>query len=218
MPYVDIVSSTASSGQAGLTAANNLRIASISIAAYEFVASSFLLTLLVTFIRPAFSPLSLPNSGYTRLQVGAGKEVILQDAKIDLTEQICGTAWVSSYSSSSGMLISIVVRALAHLFCRYLSIIVITISNTGFFYQHFSPKACAHYAYIAPVFKGTVLPYAVRTPEADKSSSIPGHGIARNPGNSVCLNHPVPRCRVRQRAAGRITLLIVIAGWVISFV
>jgi hypothetical protein len=163
MPYLDVVSSTTSSGQAGLTAANNLRIASISVAAYEFVISRFLLTLLVTFIWPVFSPRSLPNTGYTSLQVGAGKEVTLQDAKIDLTESIRGTAWVSYYSSSSGMLNDIVVRALAYLFRRYLSIIVITISNTGFFYHHFSPKACAHYAYVAPVFKGTVLaPRALR--------------------------------------------------------
>lgn len=41
MSYPNLVSSTASSGQGGLVAANNLRIASISIAAYEFVASSF---------------------------------------------------------------------------------------------------------------------------------------------------------------------------------
>jgi len=80
MPYIDVLASTASSGPAGLTAANNLRIASISVAAYEFVASSCLLTLLVTFIRPVISRLSLPNSGYTRLQVGAGMEVVLQDA------------------------------------------------------------------------------------------------------------------------------------------
>ena len=163
MPYLNVLSSTASSGQAGLTAANNLRIASISVAAYEFVASSFLLTLLVTFIRPVFSLPSLPNSGYTRLQVGEGKEVVLQDAKVDLTEDICGTAWVSYYSSSSGMLVNIVARAVAHLFCRYLSIIVITISNTGFFYHGFSPKVCAHYGYIAPVFKGTIpVPRALR--------------------------------------------------------
>lgn len=54
MPYLDVVSSTASSGQAGLTAATNLRIASISVAAYEFVVSRFLLTLLVTFILASF--------------------------------------------------------------------------------------------------------------------------------------------------------------------
>jgi hypothetical protein len=88
MPYLDVVSSTASSGQAGLTAANNLRIASISVAAYEFVISRFLWTLFITFLWPIFSPRSLPNTGYTRLQVGAGKEAILQDAKIDLTEYI----------------------------------------------------------------------------------------------------------------------------------
>lgn len=55
------------------------------------------------------------------------------------------------------MLINIVIRAVAYLFFRYLSIIVITLSNTGFFHHHFSPEVCAHYGYIAPVFKGTVL-------------------------------------------------------------
>ena len=54
MSYINLVSSTTSSGQGGLAVANNLRIASISIAAYEFVASSFLLNLLVTFCSASY--------------------------------------------------------------------------------------------------------------------------------------------------------------------
>ena len=72
------------------------------------------------------------------------------------------------------MLNDLVARALAYLFRRYLSIIVITISNTGFFYHHFSPKACAHYAYVAPVFKGTVLASRAPTPSGpQRLTSLP---------------------------------------------
>ena len=44
---------------------------------------------------------------------------------------------------------------LTHMLCRYSSMIVMLTSNFGFFYHHFTPKACAHYCYVAPVFKGT---------------------------------------------------------------
>jgi len=36
---------------------------------------------------------------------------------------------------------------------RYSSIVVIVVSNTGFFYHHFTPESCARYCYLAPVFK-----------------------------------------------------------------
>ncbi|KAI0252195.1 hypothetical protein BJV78DRAFT_379360 [Lactifluus subvellereus] len=36
---------------------------------------------------------------------------------------------------------------------RYSSVILMVISNTGFFYNHFSPNSCSHYYYVAPVFK-----------------------------------------------------------------
>ena len=51
MAVIDIVAAAAAanSSQGGLVAANNLRIASIAIAAYEYVVSSFLLTLVVTY-------------------------------------------------------------------------------------------------------------------------------------------------------------------------
>ena len=104
--------------------------------------------------------------------------------------------------------------ALDHLFRRYLSIILIVVSNTGFFYHHFTPKTCSHYFYLAPVFKGTPLvPYTFFTSEVDKSSSLPGHGVASNSGYPVCLGRPVSGHRVRLLAAERITLLIEMSGW-----
>jgi len=36
---------------------------------------------------------------------------------------------------------------------RYSSVIIIVVSNTGFFYHHFTPESCARYCYLAPVFK-----------------------------------------------------------------
>ena len=82
---------------------------------------------------------------------------------------------------------------LSHGICRYLSMVLIIVSNTGFFYDHFSPETCIRYAYVAPVFKSTALvPYDVWTPEADKSSSAPDHGVPRNTEYSVSLDHPVP--------------------------
>ncbi|KAI0252205.1 hypothetical protein BJV78DRAFT_380092 [Lactifluus subvellereus] len=36
---------------------------------------------------------------------------------------------------------------------RYSSVILMVISNMGYFYDHFSPKSCGHYYYVAPVFK-----------------------------------------------------------------
>ena len=104
--------------------------------------------------------------------------------------------------------------ALDHLFRRYLSIILIVVSNTGFFYHHFTPNTCSHYFYLAPVFKGTPLvPYTFFTSEVDKSSSLPGHGVASNPGYPVCLGCLVSNHRVRLLAAERITLLIEMSGW-----
>jgi len=36
---------------------------------------------------------------------------------------------------------------------RYSSIALFIVSNTGFFYHHFTPKTCSHYFYLGPVFK-----------------------------------------------------------------
>lgn len=82
MSYINLVSSTTSSGQSGLVVANNLRIASISVAAYEYVASSSLLNFLITLIRTAISSRSLPKSGYSRVQVGAGKKLIKSFSRV----------------------------------------------------------------------------------------------------------------------------------------
>ena len=84
-------------------------------------------------------------------------------------------------------------RTLAHTFCRYLSMTAILFSNVGYFHHGFSPNICAHYGYIAPSFKGT-LPFAYAVGcQRLKSSSPPNHGVSRNSGCTVCLDHPVPR-------------------------
>ena len=43
----------------------------------------------------------------------------------------------------------------ANVSCRYISMVLIIISNAGFFYHHFSLQTCVHYAYVTPAFKGT---------------------------------------------------------------
>ena len=43
-PYISAAASASTSSQSAITFANNMRIASIGIAAYEYVAGSFLLT------------------------------------------------------------------------------------------------------------------------------------------------------------------------------
>jgi hypothetical protein len=85
MVAIDVAAATAvTASSSAITAANNLRIASIAIAAYEYVTSGPLLnrTLIAFYIRPVIFSLSLPNSGYTKLQVDVGKKVVAQNARI----------------------------------------------------------------------------------------------------------------------------------------
>lgn len=65
---------TINPNQGALDAANNLRIASMTILAYEYVVLCVLLVLLGTYIRPVISSHSLPNSGCTRRQIDVGEE------------------------------------------------------------------------------------------------------------------------------------------------
>ena len=65
---------TINPNQGALSWANNLRIASLTILAYEYVVRCIFLALLRTYIRPVISSHSLPNSGFTKQQVDAGKE------------------------------------------------------------------------------------------------------------------------------------------------
>ncbi|KAI0299007.1 hypothetical protein B0F90DRAFT_1730031 [Multifurca ochricompacta] len=82
-----------------LTAANNLRIAALSVAAYDY-----LLTLPLEF-----------------------------------------RIYKSSNRRSLGLVLFILIR--------YSSIVSLVVSNVGFFYHHFSPKACSHYMFVSPIFK-----------------------------------------------------------------
>ena len=52
MAAIDAVSTTVASNSSAMTVANNLRVAGFAIAAYEYVACSFLLTLVVTYRLP----------------------------------------------------------------------------------------------------------------------------------------------------------------------
>ena len=74
MAAIDAVSATVASNSSAMTRANSLRTAGLAIAAYEYVAYSFLLTLVLTYRLPVFLSLFLPNSDYTRLQVDGGEK------------------------------------------------------------------------------------------------------------------------------------------------
>jgi len=57
-----------------LTAANNLRIVSIAILGYEYVARTVMLTLLLTHTRPVISSHFPSSTSYTRQQGDVGKK------------------------------------------------------------------------------------------------------------------------------------------------
>ena len=64
------------------TVANQLQVAGLAIAAYEYVACIFLLTLVVTYRLSGFLSLFLPNSGCTGPQDRGGKKRCHHDPKI----------------------------------------------------------------------------------------------------------------------------------------
>ena len=74
MATVSILAASANSSSGALVS-TNCRIASLSIAAYEYVIKSHLLPVVVTYVRPVISSLSLPKFGYTGPQVHVGKKV-----------------------------------------------------------------------------------------------------------------------------------------------
>ena len=61
--------------------------------------------------------------------------------------------------------------------------IVMFTSNFGFFHHHFTPKACSHYCYVTPVFKGT-----------ESSATMSGH--------SILSDRPVIQLMVSQAILG----------------
>lgn len=58
---------------------------------------------------------------------------------------------------------------LAHVLGRYLSIVLIIVTNVGFFHHGFSPKACDHYFRVGPIFKGTF--HCPMLPECERLTS-----------------------------------------------
>jgi hypothetical protein len=73
MAAIDAVSTVASDSSA-MTIAKNLRFTGLTIAAYEYVACDFLLTLVVTYRLSGFLSLFLSKSSYTRPQDYGGKK------------------------------------------------------------------------------------------------------------------------------------------------
>jgi len=98
MAVIDAVSTVTTSSSV-LTVANNLRIASIAIAAYDCL-------------------ITIPSE-------------------------------IQLYKTSSRRSLGFILFVLI----RYWSIALFAISGVGFFYHHFSPEACSHFGYLAPVFK-----------------------------------------------------------------
>ncbi|KAI9455409.1 hypothetical protein F5148DRAFT_392447 [Russula earlei] len=96
---VDTVPQVVAPSTSAVTVANNLRIASITMAAYDYF-------------------ITIP-------------------------------AEIRVYKSTSRRSLGFILFVLI----RYSSILVMTLSNTGFFYHHFSPNGCSHYYIVAPVFK-----------------------------------------------------------------
>ncbi|KAI9435537.1 hypothetical protein H4582DRAFT_2169925 [Lactarius indigo] len=113
-----------------LAADNNLRVASLTIAAYDYL-------------------LTLP-------------------AEYRL--------YKSSNRRSTGLMLFVILR--------YSSIMVLIISNVGFFYHGFTSKTCDHYYMVTPVFKGTGSVYATSALVTDRSDSGPNDDVPSNPGYS----------------------------------
>ena len=138
--------------------ANNMRVASLSIAAYEYALFTCRQRPILT-CDPAISSLSLLNFGFIGVRVNVGKKQVM----LGRTDRILiGT---HRFWNSLGLLLFILIRyiqitssgTITHMHCRYTSVIVLFTSNFGFFYHHFTPKACSYYFYVTPVFKGTSL-------------------------------------------------------------
>ncbi|KAH9056803.1 hypothetical protein EDB87DRAFT_1634373 [Lactarius vividus] len=89
----------------------------------------------------------------------------------------------SSNCRSSGLVLFVLIR--------YTSIIVLVISNVGFFYHGFTPNTCAHFHLVVPALKGTgSVDYASSVLPANRSDSGPNNGVASNLGYSGVQHFP----------------------------
>ena len=78
MGTIDIVavaSQTGAPNQGALTAGSYLRVMSATMVFYEYVARRIYSTVVATYFRPVILSHSLPNFGYSRLQVDVGETV-----------------------------------------------------------------------------------------------------------------------------------------------
>jgi hypothetical protein len=178
---------TASGGAA--TANADLRVASLSIAAYECVSSCVSLPLIVTHILPAISLPSLWNIGCTKLPIEGCKNICASlrrynpDLDIPVTRCTLLILFILIryvFSTPSFVICS-------HRYCRYCSVTLLTLSNVGFFYHHFSLNHCRYYYHATLVFKRRCRSSAPFGLEVEKFRSNPSDGVASDPRYSVSL-------------------------------
>jgi hypothetical protein len=133
----------------------HLRVASLSIAAYEYVSGSVSL-LIVTHIRPAISLPSLWNIGCIGPSIEAGKKTGASSwryTSLDLDTLHTRLRLLELFILIRHVCSTLSFVTCSHRFYRYCSIIVMVLSNVGFFYHHFSPNICHRYYHVTPVFK-----------------------------------------------------------------
>jgi hypothetical protein len=185
---------TATSSDNGIATATNLRVASLSIAAYEYVSSCVSPPISVIHIRPAISLPSLWNIGCTGPLIEACKKIAASFWRYSLDLDTLHTRRTLLilfiliryvFSSSSCVTCS-------HRFYRYCSIIVMVLSNVGFFY-HFSPNICHRYYHVTPVFKRWCYSSVLFCLEVERFCSSPIRGLTSDPRYSVNLDCLISR-------------------------
>lgn len=108
--------------------------------------------------------------------------------------------------------------------------IVLVVSNVGFFYRGFTPEVCEHFHLVAPSFKGTgsMAPCALSALLADQSDSDPINGVAGNPGypaspgyitliSSLTLSSSTYNISQRRPWVGRVLLSMYIIAILVRF-
>ena len=69
--------------------------------------------------------------------------------------------------------------------------VLMVVTNVGFFYHGFTPKSCDHFYYAAPVLKGTLsLLSAVWALKVERPLSPASDGVTCNPRYSVSFDRP----------------------------
>jgi hypothetical protein len=186
---------TATSSDNGLGTATNLRVASLSIAAYEYVSSCVSPPLSVTHIRPAISLPFLWNIGCTSPIIETSKKIAASFWRysLDLYTLHTRLRLLILFILIRHVCSTLSFETCSHRFCRYCSITVLVLSNVGFFYRHFSEKFCHHYFRVIPVFKRWCYSSALICLEVERFCRSTICGVTNDPRSSVNLDCLVSR-------------------------